>query len=327
MAPKIVRLAPTSHSPGVPSHGSHLERRLFADGQCHPRPGDGRRAAGQFRPPRRADGHGRDGRGAVGPAPQAQPAQPALARPRPLRAVQRPRVDAAVRAAAPERLRAADGRAAQLPPAAQQDARPPRGGRDARRRDHHRPAGPGFRQRRGHGAGREAAGARIQPPRPRGGRPPHLRLHGRRLHDGRHQPRSRRAGRCLEAEQAGGAVRRQRHQHRRRGAPLVRGQRAPALRGPWLGCHRPRRRPGRGRGGRGAGAGAQVGHAADADHLQHHHRQGLAAPRRHGQGAWRAAGPGRGGADARRAGLELAALRHPRAGVRAVGLQGARRRR
>ena len=36
---------------------------------------------------------------------------------------QRPRVDAAVRAAAPDRLRPADGRAAALPPAAQQDAR------------------------------------------------------------------------------------------------------------------------------------------------------------------------------------------------------------
>ena len=127
-------------------------------------------------------------------------------------------LDAALCAAAPERLRPADERAAQLPPAAQQDAGPPRGGRHARRRDHHRPARPGHQQRGGHGAGREAAGARVQPPRPRGGRPPHLRLPGRRLPDGRHQPRGLRAGRRLEAEQAGGAVRRQRHQHRRHGA-------------------------------------------------------------------------------------------------------------
>jgi transketolase len=57
------------------------------------------------------------------------------------------------------RLRPGDERAAQLPPAAQQDAGPPRGRHDARRRDHHRPAGPGHHQRGGHGAGREAAGA------------------------------------------------------------------------------------------------------------------------------------------------------------------------
>ena len=41
-----------------------------------------------------------------------------------------------------------------------------------RRRDHHRPAGPGHHQCRGHGAGREAAGKRIQPRRPRRGGPP-----------------------------------------------------------------------------------------------------------------------------------------------------------
>ena len=318
-APKIVWFAPTSLTRRVPPHGRHLDRQPFADGQCHPRPGDGRRAAGQFRPPGRADGHGRNGRGAVGPAPEAQPRQPALARPRPLRAVQRPCVDAAVFAAAPERLCTGDERAAQLPPAAQQDPGPPRGGRDARRRDHHRPAGPGHQQRGGHGAGREAAGARVQPPRACGGRPPHLRLPGRRLHDGRHQPRKLRAGRCLEAEQADGAVRRQRHQHRRRGAPLVRRQRAPALRGLRLGRDRRHRRPGRGRGGRGADPGAQVGDAADADHLQHHHRQGLAAPRRHRQGARRGAGQRRSGADTRSAGLELAALRHPRAGLSRCG--------
>ena len=54
---------------------------------------------------------------------RAQPGQSALDQSRPLRAVQRPRLDAAVRAAAPDRLRPADGRAAQLPPAAFQDRR------------------------------------------------------------------------------------------------------------------------------------------------------------------------------------------------------------
>ena len=130
------------------------------------------------------------------------PAQSALVRPRPLRAVERPRLDAALRAAAPDRLRPADRRAEELPPAAQQDAGPPRSGRHARRRDHHRPAGPGHHQCGGHGAGREAAGRRVQPRRPRHRRPPHLRVPGRRLPDGRHQPRGLRAGRRLEAGQA-----------------------------------------------------------------------------------------------------------------------------
>ncbi|MCK7499073.1 MAG: hypothetical protein MZW92_57665 [Comamonadaceae bacterium] len=48
--------------------------------------------AGQVRPPRRADGHGRDGRRCCGRRHlQPQPGRPALARPRPLRALQRPR--------------------------------------------------------------------------------------------------------------------------------------------------------------------------------------------------------------------------------------------
>jgi transketolase len=40
-------------------------------------------------------------------------------------------------------------------------AGPPRSGRHPRRGNHHRPAGPGHHQRRGHGAGREAAGAEF----------------------------------------------------------------------------------------------------------------------------------------------------------------------
>ena len=55
-----------------------------------------------------------------------QPGQSELDQPRPLRAVQRPRLDAAVRAAAPDRLRPADGGAEALPPAAFEDAGPSR---------------------------------------------------------------------------------------------------------------------------------------------------------------------------------------------------------
>ena len=60
------------------------------------------------------------------------PAESALAGPRPLRAVERARLDAAVRAAAPVRLRPAARRAEALPPAALEDAGAPRVRRDAR---------------------------------------------------------------------------------------------------------------------------------------------------------------------------------------------------
>ena len=99
------------------------------------------------------------------PPPAPQPGQPALGEPRPLRALQRPRLDAAVRAAAPHRLRPADGGAEALPPAAFEDAGPSGSRHHARRRNDHRPAGPGHRQRRRHGARRKAAGRRIQPAR------------------------------------------------------------------------------------------------------------------------------------------------------------------
>ena len=100
-------------------------------------------------------------------------------------------------------------------------------------------------------AGREDAGAGVQPPGARHRRPPQLCLPGRRLPDGRHQPRGRLAGRRVGPEQADRAVRRQRHQHRRRGAGLVPRRHAGALSRLWLERHRPDRRPRRAGGGPG----------------------------------------------------------------------------
>jgi transketolase N-terminal domain/subunit len=71
--------------------------RMMENRQRHPRPRHGRRAEGQFRPPRRPDGHGRNRRSAVEPPPAPQPGQSQVGRPRPLRAVQRPRLDADLR--------------------------------------------------------------------------------------------------------------------------------------------------------------------------------------------------------------------------------------
>jgi hypothetical protein len=81
---------------------------------------------GAVRAPRGADGPGADGLLAVDAPPAPRPVAPALDRPRPLRAVVRARLGAALRAAPPRRLPAADGRAPGLPPAPFEDPRPPR---------------------------------------------------------------------------------------------------------------------------------------------------------------------------------------------------------
>ena len=60
-------------------------------------------AAGQLRSSGHADGHGGHRRGVVERVSAAQPGQPALVQPRPLRALQRARLDVAVRVAAPGR--------------------------------------------------------------------------------------------------------------------------------------------------------------------------------------------------------------------------------
>ncbi len=143
------------------------------------------------------------------------PAQSGLARPRPLRAVERARLDAVVRAAAPDRLRSADGGAQALSPAALEDARTSGARYDAWRGDDHRTARARPGQRRGHGDRRTRAGCRIQSSRVRDRRPSHLRVRGRRLPDGRHLPRSLLARRHAGTGQADRLVRRQRHLHRR----------------------------------------------------------------------------------------------------------------
>src|SRR6266849_5480201 len=92
----------------------HLPARIFRVNEPGPDQrdscvGHGRRAGGKFRSPRNAHGNGRNRAGAVGTAPAAQPGKPEVARPRSFRPLQRPRLDAAVRAPASHGLRPADG--------------------------------------------------------------------------------------------------------------------------------------------------------------------------------------------------------------------------
>ena len=87
-------------------------------GQRHPRAGHGCGRAGEVRPSGPADGRGRYRHRAVHALPQIRSGRSGLARPRPLRAVGRPRLDAALRAALSPRLRDDDDRRDQaLPPA------------------------------------------------------------------------------------------------------------------------------------------------------------------------------------------------------------------
>ena len=142
------------------------------------------------------------------------PADPRVAGSRPLRALGRPRLDAALFLALPARLRGHDDRPDQeFPPARLQDRRPPRIPLRRGHRDHHRPARPGHRQCRRHGHRRSQARRRIRHgPR----RSPHLGAGRRRLPDGRHLPGSHLAGRAPQAQQADGDLGQQQHHHRRR---------------------------------------------------------------------------------------------------------------
>jgi hypothetical protein len=214
------------------SRAAPRERPAQRHGQCLARFSDGRRPAGQLGSPRGADGHGGDGRGALARPPAPQSRQSAVARSRPFRPVERPCVDAVVRAAPPERVRPADGRAQALPSVAQLDARSPRARPHPRRGNHDRPVGTGHHQCGGHGTRRKAHGRRVQPAGPHHRGSSHLRVSRRRLPDGRHQPRGMRTGRRVEAEQADRALRRQRHLDRRPGEGLVRRRHTRALPGP-----------------------------------------------------------------------------------------------
>ena len=265
---------------------------------------------------------------------QIRPGRSGLARPRPLRALGRPRLDAALCAPASHRLRGDDHRRAQaLPPARLAHPRPPGARPHPRRRNHHRTARPRPGQCGRHGDRGAAPRRRV---RQRHCRSRDLRARFRRRPDGRHQPGSHCARRAPQAEQADRAVRRQRHFDRR--AIGAYGFRRPGetLRGGRLGG-RPHRRPRSGGDCCGDRSGEKIRAAVD-DRLPHHHRLWRADQGRQGirprLGARRQRDRGR----ARKARLDFCAVRssdrHPRGVARrrrarktgAAGLERAPRR-
>ena len=149
------------------------------------------------------------------------PADPGLARPRPLRALGRPRVDAPVLGPAPGRLRPPAGRARALPPVGLAHARAPRA-LVLRHRDDDRAAGAGIRQRRRDGHGRALP---ARPLRRRRLRSPRLRALLRRRPDGGRQRRGRLAGRAPRPGAARLPLRRQPDHDRRPHRPRLRDRR------------------------------------------------------------------------------------------------------
>ncbi len=150
-------------------NGRQFRRRSCTHGQCHPRAGDGRGRAGEIRSSRHAHGHGGRCHRPVHAIPEIRSRRCGLARPRPLRALGRPRLDADLRAALSHRLSGDDHRRDQALPPTRLHHRRPSGIRPrARRRNHHRPArpGPGKCGRHGDRRAPHGGGVRRQDRRP-----------------------------------------------------------------------------------------------------------------------------------------------------------------
>jgi hypothetical protein len=199
-----------SRRPGDgPIHSEAAVRRpRLAEHQRHPGPGHGRGGGGPIRPSGHSDGARPRGVRALAPVPPAQPHQSRLARPRSLRPLLRPRLDAAVCPAPPGGVRGVARRPARVPPVGLGHAGPPRARPHAGGGNHHRAAGPGGGQRGRYGRGRAIPRRALQPAGPPGHRPPDLGLRERRRPDGRRGQRGRLARGAPAARQADADLRR-----------------------------------------------------------------------------------------------------------------------
>ena len=204
----------------------------------HPLPRHRRDRARRRGAPGRPARHGRDRHCTLHAAPEVRRRRSDLARPRPRRAFQRSRLDAAVCTAPPDRVRAHRHRPDQhLPRLRLALRRPPGDRRELGNRGHHRPARPGHRQCARDGRGRGLAQRAV---RRRRRRPPHLCLRRRRLSAGRCRPGDDRAGRPPGPGQADPAVGRQPHHGRRQHGPVDQRGRRRALSRRGLACGRGR---------------------------------------------------------------------------------------
>ena len=140
-----------------------MDRPRPTCGRHRPGPGDGRRAEGRQRPPRHRHEPGARDLPAVATVPAPRPQRPRLGRPRPVRALPRPLEPHALHPALPVRLRPDARRPQGLPHLGQPHARAPRARPHPGRRDDHRPARPGPRQRRRHGDGRALRASLLDP--------------------------------------------------------------------------------------------------------------------------------------------------------------------
>ncbi len=240
--------------------------------QHPPLSGGGRRGKGQLWASRGAHGGRAPGLRALDAAAQAQPPQPPLAQPGPVRPVRRPRLHADLWPAPPDRVRPVSGGSQKFPPMGQPHARPSGARPGPGRGDHHRPPGPGAGQQRGHGPGGTVPRCPLQPPRlfPRGLF--RLVFRQRRGHDGGRGGGGRLPGRPPGPGQAEVRVSGQPHHHRRQHLPGFFRGRGPAFRGVRLAGAQGGRRQRSGGGSEGAGNGPRPDGPAHPGHRPHPHR-------------------------------------------------------
>ena len=309
------------HEPGQPARPA--ERRHDPD------PLHRRHPEGELGSPGPSARRGADGLRAVAEVPGARPDRSGLGRPRPVRAVRRARQHAALRAPAPDRVRALARRDQELPTVAEQDPRDTRS--SGTRRVSSAPPAPrsGLRQRGRHGARRALAGPAVQHGRAHDRRPLDLGAGLRRGPDGGHQRRGGVARRAPGSRQAGLRLRLERHLPRRPDVDDLRRRRGgAALRGLRL-ARADRRRRGHGprRPGDGARGGARGDRPPVARDRQDDDRLRLPQQGRLGGFARSAPGRGRGAPDQGGAGLVGdRAVPRPGRGSRAHGRGRARPR-